>query len=712
MRSLLAALALVLMAVTTAGADPVKCTRAINKEVNKYIKQVQKNVDKCKNKTITKGENGGALGNCTVTAIKAQADDKIEKAADKMKAGIAKACGGSNKTCEVPPGDGDDALAAVNWGIGSCMNFEAGQGTECNNPIDTCADIGTCLECMIDKGLEQAIDGLLYDQFNPASFFPGNAADPEKRYNKCQVTIAKAGGKFLLAKQKILSKCWDAKLNGKTGFADGDPCPGTDPGTGSGNPPALPGDNKSVEKIKKAEQKKVAAICKACGGGGDTDKNGVCDTVSGDIGGGVVPTLGDIVSLPYVCPSVTVPPNAVHPLGLNCADPNVTTLQEYVECVDCVLEFKADCLSSAAVGDGNPGLGIAYPGQCNPGVCGNGVQEVGEVCDGGDDDACPGECSSLCTCPITVPFTLDSDSEAVVHPLNIIVPLSGAVDLNVGVELQPGVFPITIGEGQLPGVDLFGGAATVCPFLVEHGPFGSGVSGSGFVNCVAADLTGSGLFESPDVTGTVDHCVQGTMAADGMAADCDSAPNGGGGVSSPICVGGDKDGQPCPPVLCSGGGTCTGSVFVPDGAVDGTCSVPNSPDTTASPNHTSACNGPILGPTEGVAPYDFGDGFIQLNIVLDIRGGGDPCDPPVSPGASSVLISLTTGTATGSVMDFGAAAGVARAARIGGAPFVCSSFLAGSASGTDLVGVFPAIDAQLLPGFYTDTITQVTLAGQ
>jgi len=32
-------------------------------------------------------------------------------------------------------------------------------------------------------------------------------------------------------------------------------------------------------------------------------------------------------------------------------------------------------------------------------VCGNGVQEGAEACDGGDDGACPGQCLGDCTCP-------------------------------------------------------------------------------------------------------------------------------------------------------------------------------------------------------------------------------------------------------------------------------------------------------------------------
>ncbi len=693
MKALLTALALVVMAATSASADTVKCTRSINKEVGKYIKTVQKNVDKCKKKTITKGENGGLLSNCTVAAIKAQPDDKLEAAALKMKAGIAKSCGGANKTCEVPPGDGDDDLAAINWAIGSCMNFESGTGTECDNPIGTCGDIGDCLECIIDKGMEQAIDGLVYDQFNSANFFPANGADPQKRLNKCQVTIAKNAGKFLLGKQKILSKCWDGKLSGKvTKFDAASPCPDAD----------LSVPNKSVAKINKLEAKKVAAICKACGGGGDGDKDQLCDAVEADIGGGVMPTLGDIVSLPYVCPNVSVPPNAVHPAGLNCGNPDVDTLQEYIDCIDCVLEFKADCLSASAVGDGNPGAGIGYPGECNAGTCGNGVAEVGEACDGGADSACPGMCSSFCTCPGTTTFTFDETpgaSEAVLEPLAVAVPLAGAVSLAIGEEVVPGAFPFTIEEVQLPGTDV-AGLVTICPFLVNDPMFPPGIAGEGVINCTGADLTASGFIEHPDLGVFVDHCVSG--------AGCDSAPNGGGGLFS-LCVGGIDDGMPCGVGgVCTVPGTCTGGVFVADQPIDGACSAPNSADSL--PAHVGACNSPLV-PAPGVTPYGAGDATLTLAIALDIRTLGDPCLPPVTPGTAVAVIQFTTGSAETGIMDADATAGKVVSASAVGVPFSCPAVLTGDASGASIVGAFSALDAPLSI-FTLDTATQIRFTAE
>ena len=41
----------------------------------------------------------------------------------------------------------------------------------------------------------------------------------------------------------------------------------------------------------------------------------------------------------------------------------VTSLQSYIARIDCVLEFKADCLSNAGIGDDSPALGIDDPAQ-------------------------------------------------------------------------------------------------------------------------------------------------------------------------------------------------------------------------------------------------------------------------------------------------------------------------------------------------------------
>jgi hypothetical protein len=349
--------ALVIPAVANADAD--QCTRAINKEHGKYVKTLSKELEKCKRSVLTKGQPA-TLGECP----DAKAGEKIARAASKMRSKVEGRCGGANKTCsdEDLGADADDSLASINWDIGRCMDFESGSNGSCINPIRDCGDVVDCLQCIADAAVDQGICSLLYDRFNPINFVlsSGNVTRVERR---CQKTISQETLKFLQKKHRLLEKCWDKKLNGKSGFDDGDPCPDTDPTLGTS------GDNKTVEKIKKLELKKIDKICRRCGGGRDGDGDGLCDEVGAIVSGGVAVNLDDIVTLPFTCPTVRVAPDAVHPGGWDCgAIGDVTTLQEYVDCIDCVTEFKVDCMASAGVGDGNPGLGIAYPGaddECN-----------------------------------------------------------------------------------------------------------------------------------------------------------------------------------------------------------------------------------------------------------------------------------------------------------------------------------------------------------
>jgi hypothetical protein len=298
-----------------------------------------------------------------VTALKTPPGSAISKAATKMRAAIAKKCGGADKTCTA--GGDDDALAAINWDVGVCPSFPSA-GADCENAIDHCGDVGTCLECLVDHTVEQIVDGLLFDAFDPASFFPGNATAPGKAIAKCQATVAKQGAKFLTAKLGALRKCWDLKLQAKPGFDDAVPCPDTDPKLSNGKPPATTADNATVQKILAAEQKQMAGICKLCGGGGDKDKDLDCDATEQPVGG-ITIALADVVETPFACADVAVPPNALHPTGEDCGQYNpVDTLQKYVDCLDCQLDFKADCLSYAVLGNGSAGAagGIAYPTAC------------------------------------------------------------------------------------------------------------------------------------------------------------------------------------------------------------------------------------------------------------------------------------------------------------------------------------------------------------
>ena len=193
------------------------------------------------------------------TCPDATATTKIATAATKLAAGIDKACGGDDKLCggdltnEEPP-------AGLGWPA-ACPNFESNADPDCSAAIADCSDIAACIACVGEAAVDQAID-LYYDSLIPSA--------PGSPLNKCQQAIGKAAAKFVLAKEKSIQKCWDARLNGKhTGE-----CP--DAGAAVGSP-----SQKAAVAIGKAETKKINAICKACGG---ADK--LCDDAVTRLDGG------------------------------------------------------------------------------------------------------------------------------------------------------------------------------------------------------------------------------------------------------------------------------------------------------------------------------------------------------------------------------------------------------------------------------------------
>lgn len=295
--ALIAAFAL----ATTAHAapDPLKCQQEIVKDLSKYVQAKNKALQKC-NEAVVKGK---ILGPCP----DATAAGKITKADSKLRSGVSKKCGGSTKSCT----DGDAiSPASISWPA-TCPNFESGS---CNNLIGNCNDISDCLICIGEAAVDQSIS-LSYDALLPST--------PGTDLNKCQVAIGKNASKFLNAKNKALAKCEGGVLKATVIG----PCPD-----------AL----KAVPAINKAESKKIAGICKACGG---TDK--IC--------GGTGPDLTPAqIGFAANCPSVTIPG------GSSCAAA-IMDLQDIVDCVDCVNEFKADCLDPLSIPSER-----TYPSECNP----------------------------------------------------------------------------------------------------------------------------------------------------------------------------------------------------------------------------------------------------------------------------------------------------------------------------------------------------------
>jgi len=215
------------------GKDVAKCQAAIIKAAAGFVQAQAKALQKCEASKLK-----GTLSPDTICKQEpTKTAPAIAKASTKLGSTIAKACGGKNKVCGQLASDGDDiGLALIGWNI-DCPNFENGS---CTKPINTCADIPACIECIADVAVPQAF-GLYYGTLNPTD--PKSKDKTEKALRKCQATIGKAGSAFLATKSKALAKCWSAVSKAGTGT-----CP----------------DPKAAATITTASSKRGVAIMKAC----------------------------------------------------------------------------------------------------------------------------------------------------------------------------------------------------------------------------------------------------------------------------------------------------------------------------------------------------------------------------------------------------------------------------------------------------------------
>ena len=301
-------------AVSTASATTVKCQQTVAKAAGAYAQARAKSLEGCEQAKIK-----GKLPAGTVCTTEPKTLGNLVKASDKLNKDIATACGGKDKICGVDTDGTEDSPSSIGF-PNSCQNLENGT---CNGAINHCGDVAQCLKCVADSATDQT--SVLYH----GDLVPGTTGN--KVLNKCQSTIGAEASKFLQAKSKILQKCWDARLSGK----HNDVCP--NPAAADKTPA-----RKAADDIAKAEAKKVAAICKACGGG---------DKACGGADDLTVAAIGFTPS----CTDVQVPG------GQDCgAIGTVDTLDELVQCVDCVTEYKVDCLDRGTVPEF-----LAYPTECN-----------------------------------------------------------------------------------------------------------------------------------------------------------------------------------------------------------------------------------------------------------------------------------------------------------------------------------------------------------
>lgn len=343
MRALGALVGLALFA-GTASADTVDCQRTIGKETQKFLANKSKTLAKCEQDKIK-----GKLPPGEDCSVNGDAVEKIDKFMEKMSAKIVQKCGE----------DGVD----LSFLGGSCPNLENGA---CDGSIADAQDVADCFTCMAMAAADQVnavthggftaptdVDAVCEgdgttkckvgadcaedpDGEGPAEAPGGRCVPSGKAVSKCQQTISKETQKFLAAKSKELSKCWDLRLKGK----HSDVCPdeNADPKSTAG---------KAAAKIAKAMQSMNDKICKACGGsdkacGGTDGVGNANDILPSDIG-----VAGS-------CPDVTIP-------GGGSCSTDFTTTQQVVDCLICVDMFKADCLAAATY----PSVYGAYPSVCS-----------------------------------------------------------------------------------------------------------------------------------------------------------------------------------------------------------------------------------------------------------------------------------------------------------------------------------------------------------
>jgi len=532
-----------LVATSTVGAppahaDPIACQREIVKMATKLAATRIKALQQCEDRVL-KGAGGGPCPD-ERTAV------KIAKADSKLRASIAKRCGGGDRACGTAD---DEPLEAIGWDLGSCPDFEQ---AGCDDPIVDCDDIGACVACVDTAAVDQAI-ALAFDGFAPSG---------DRDVVKCQRTIGKEAAKFFDQKTKALRTCEDGVLKGRAAG----PCP----------------DEKATSKITRAAIKLSSKICRACGG---ADK--ACATADD------LPLAA--IGFADTCPDVTVPG------GPACAAP-IDDLQDVVACVNCVLEFKADCHDALTV----PGL-KSYPAECagpappatptptptptatpTPSqTCGNDTVEGDEECDGTDDALCPGACQASCRCPqpCTLPsplpavlsfvakadIDLDSGWTGLSHDFRGPegATLLSARTSNCDTDLQSP----TCGQCDLDGPILFTGSSRNCICLNLADRDGSSravCDPEAPSDCTAPEtcecLLGPPL---PLSSGAVPVCVvnRSTTSFTGTANVADTGPHAGSGGGLVTLESGVHNGldtaRPCP--------TCVGDLSAADGARDGAC---------------------------------------------------------------------------------------------------------------------------------------------
>ena len=234
-----------------------------------------------------------------ITAAEGKLQDKIEKA-----------CEGENPVTIGYPA--------------TCPDLE-NQGCD-SISLATAAGMGQCLVCLDEFAVDEIYSVIGGPFLDPAG---------DEVVAACQGTIAKESQKFLKAKTKGAPEMLGCAPEGQALRRLPEPERGPEEPGGQGG-----------GKIAKAESKFREKVCKSCGG-----DDQVCGSSGTGSSGDVLPS---VFGFPASCPSVTVPG------GQECGLP-IDGLQDALDCMVCLSEFKADCTTDAGVSQLQ-----GYPQVCDP----------------------------------------------------------------------------------------------------------------------------------------------------------------------------------------------------------------------------------------------------------------------------------------------------------------------------------------------------------
>jgi len=291
----------------------LKCKQTISKESTKFLQAKTKILQKCQESVIKDKVADPGIGNRTTFCLaNLKTAEAITKAQDKLAAKIAGACCGKSKDCANPADNCSLADAGVTEPV--CSSSEGGNApaSACKAVLGDPGDLAECIVCVAEEHADELVT-LLYDERTDAD----PKVKAEKDLVKCQTTLAKETLKFTAAKAKALEKCWAERLKGK----HTNTCP-------------APGDGKAFEAIAKAESKKIAKICKACGGAGKA-----CADDIGPIPGDGLGDDFDAAAIGFVanCPGIIA---GSQPGGA------VGSLADLIQCVDDQAGKRVDCVSA------------------------------------------------------------------------------------------------------------------------------------------------------------------------------------------------------------------------------------------------------------------------------------------------------------------------------------------------------------------------------